>query len=632
MSREGSGEPFGVGVLLLALAAAPRPGAAQVPPGLRLERLATAPAGIGGLTADPRGGDDLYVVLLDGRVLVWNGTRLVAQPFLDIRSLVSTGGERGLFSLAFHPRFADNGFFFVNYTNRDGDTEIVRYRVSADPARADPGSARLLLRIGQPFANHNGGQLQFGPDRFLYVGMGDGGSGGDPLCNGQDDDTLLGKMLRLDVDATGSGPTGAYGIPASNPFRGPGGPFDEVWSEGWRNPWRFSFDRQTGDLYVADVGQSSREEVDFQPAASPGGENYGWNVMEGTLCSANPCANAPPCNDPRLTRPILEYGRNLGCAVTGGYVYRGSRLPELAGAYLFGDFCAGTVWAGRRSGQSWRMDTLPVAAGGLTTFGEDAAGDIYLGTTGGDLLALVGDEPAGPGAADRLGIHLPSRRRFALATDDGATAFTRFRFGPTGAVGLAGDWDGDGEDGVGAYTPASGQFQLRDAASAGAADLAFRFGQAGRGWLPVAGDWNGDGIDTVGVYDPRNGVFRLSDGRTGRGPVRRFDFAGAGGAWLPIAGDWDGDGRDGVGLYEPATGAFFLKNTNADGGADVTFDPGGHLGLPLAGDWDGDGQDGVGVYDPASGATDLFELSLPEPERHVDLPAGGRPLAGCWGG
>ena len=245
-------------------------------------------------------------------------------------------------------------FLFVNYTDRAGDTVVARYRADGDVVR--PRTARVVLRIDQPFANHNGGQLQFGPDRYLYVGMGDGGAGNDPHCNAQRGGTLLGKLLRIDVDQyRRRGPW--YGVPRDNPFAGGGAQPPEVWAIGLRNPWRFSFDRETGDLFIADVGQGAREEIDFQPAASAGGENYGWAREEGSLCldEVSACPDAvPPCGDPALQRPILEYGRDDGsCAVIGGYVYRGSAIPGLAGAYLFGDFCSGsTVGRGARPGEA----------------------------------------------------------------------------------------------------------------------------------------------------------------------------------------------------------------------------------------------------------------------------------------
>ncbi len=352
--------------------------------------LAPVAAGIGPITAIANAGDArLFLTVQTGRVLVFSDGQVQPAAFLDLASLVSCCGERGLLGIAFHPQYAANRFFFVDYTNTAGNTVIARYQASSVNAdRADPASGVILLTISQPFANHNGGQLQFGPDGYLYIGMGDGGSANDPFCNAQRDDTLLGKLLRIDVNQNiNTAPF--YGIPPSNPFAGPGTPFDEIWAKGLRNPWRFSFDRSTGDLYVADVGQGDREEIDWQSRASAGGENYGWKIMEGTLCGAggsSGCpAGVPPCNSPSFKFPLYEYAHvgSGSCTgtVIGGYVYRGSTYPQLAGVYLYGDYCFGWLFG---NGQMLSPN-LPR----LTTFGEDASGEVYLGTEDGGLYRIV---------------------------------------------------------------------------------------------------------------------------------------------------------------------------------------------------------------------------------------------------
>jgi glucose/arabinose dehydrogenase len=327
------------------------------------------------------GSGRLFFVLQGGRIVVHDGTRLLTAPFLDISALVASGGERGLLGLAFHPGYRTNGFFYVNYTNTAGDTVIARYTVSADPNVANPGSASLLLTIPQPFANHNGGQLEFGPDGYLYIATGDGGSGGDPGNRAQNLGDLLGKILRIDVD--GGAP---YIVPATNPFVGVPGARGEIWAYGLRNPWRFSFDRLTGDVFIADVGQSSREEVNFQPALSPGGENYGWRRMEGTTCF-NPASG---CNDGSLTLPIIEYDHVLGCSVTGGYRYRGTRYPLLHGTYFYGDFCAGRIWGAAQGADGrWTSQELLDSSLLISTFGQDEAGDIYVAHHGGDVYRIT---------------------------------------------------------------------------------------------------------------------------------------------------------------------------------------------------------------------------------------------------
>jgi hypothetical protein len=376
-----------------------RRAAAQVAPEIALQTVLT---GLDRPTAIAHAGDPrLFLTLQRGRVVVVDEGRLLPAPFLDIQSLVSCCGEQGLLGMAFHPRYGETGFFFVDYTNTSGNTVIARYRVSpSNPNAADPSSGAVLLTIPQPFSNHNGGQLAFGPDGDLYIGMGDGGSANDPMCNGQREDTLLGKILRIDVDVN-AGTTPFYGIPPDNPFAAPGGARDEIWAKGLRNPWRFSFDRLTGDLYVGDVGQGAREEVDFQPAGSAGGQNYGWKVMEGTQCGGGGTSGCPSgtatCGSPGLTLPIVEYPHSGGdCSITGGYVYRGTvNSLRLRGVYLYGDYCTGKIWGATRTVTgTWSTYLFSPRAAGLTTFGEDAAGEIYLATESGRLARVVDASPA----------------------------------------------------------------------------------------------------------------------------------------------------------------------------------------------------------------------------------------------
>jgi glucose/arabinose dehydrogenase len=336
---------------------------------LGFEPVATGLSSPLGLVHAGDGSRRLFIVEQTGRIKVFDGTAVLATPFLDVSTLVSCCGERGLLGLAFHPGYATNGVFFVHYTNTAGNTTLARYRVSSNPNVADATSAQILLNVTQPFANHKGGQLAFGPDRFLYMGLGDGGDAGDPGNRAQNLGTLLGKIVRIDVDS-GS----PYAIPATNPFRNTQGALPEIWAYGLRNPWRFSFDRQTGDLFIADVGQGAREEVNLQSASSPGGENYGWRRMEGTACF-NP---STACNDGRLELPVLEYDHSLGCSITGGYRYRGLRFPQYAGRFFYGDFCSGRIWAATQSGQTWSTAQLMDTTLSITSFGEDEAGELYV--------------------------------------------------------------------------------------------------------------------------------------------------------------------------------------------------------------------------------------------------------------
>ncbi|MGH7545040.1 MAG: PQQ-dependent sugar dehydrogenase [Gemmatimonadota bacterium] len=349
--------------------------------------LDTVASGLSGLVfvTSPPGDARLFSVQKSGVIRVIESGGLLPTPFLNLSGRVSTGGEQGLLSLAFAPDYATSGEFYVDYTDVDSITRVVRYRVSADPNVADASSADTVLTVVQPFANHNGGLVAFGPDGMLYVGLGDGGSGGDPEGNGQDTTTLLGSILRIDVDGETT-----YAVPPDNPLVDAPGARPEIWGYGLRNPWRFSFDRVSDDLYIADVGQGQWEEVNVEPAGS-GGRNYGWNLMEGMHCFG-----APTCNLAGMTLPVLEYSHGEGCSVTGGYVYRGSEIPELQGRYFYGDFCSGFVRSFRYVGgaatveQDWTSQLGTI--GSLSSFGEDASGELYITTLTGSVYRIV---PAG---------------------------------------------------------------------------------------------------------------------------------------------------------------------------------------------------------------------------------------------
>ena len=333
--------------------------------------------------AVPPGDARLFVVEQPGRIRIIQNGVLLPTPFLDIVAKVGSGGERGLLSVAFHPGYASNGHFYVNYTDPSGDTRIERYRVSAgDPNRADPASAKLILTVEQPYANHNGGLVLFGPDGMLYIGMGDGGSAGDPLGHGQNKGTLLGALLRIDVDRGDP-----YAIPPDNPYVGEPGARGEIWAIGLRNPWRFAFDPPTNRLYVADVGQNRYEEVNVVDPRTPG-LNYGWNIMEGAHCYPG-----GSCNTAGLVLPALEYTHDDGCSITGGVVYRGAAIPSLTGHYLYADYCAGWIRSFRYDGSS-AIDRRQLFAGGagrILSFGQDAAGEVYVLSSNGRVYRI---EPA----------------------------------------------------------------------------------------------------------------------------------------------------------------------------------------------------------------------------------------------
>ena len=376
------------------------PGATQTPavrqqtpfdPGafrLGLERVAEGFSQPVYVTHAGDGSGRLFVLERAGTIRIVANGSVLREPFLDIRSLIrSSGQEQGLLGLAFHPRYRENGRFFVYYTaTANGENTIAEYRVSGDSNRADANSGSVLLAIPDFAANHNGGMLAFGPDGYLYAGTGDGGGGGDPQRTAQDLDALLGKLLRLDVDRGRP-----YSIPPDNPFVSRNGARQEIWAYGLRNPWRFSFDRATNDVWIGDVGQNAWEEVNFQPAGSRGGENYGWSIMEGTHCFRP----RDGCDQDGLVLPVVEYSLGQGrCAVTGGYVYRGAAHTALTGAYYYGDYCTGQIWALHRDREStWQNVQMLDTDLRISSFGEDQAGEVYLtDLAGGGVYRLTADD------------------------------------------------------------------------------------------------------------------------------------------------------------------------------------------------------------------------------------------------
>ena len=340
------------------------------------------------VTAPPLDTTRVFIVEQTGRIKILTGGSIRSTPFLDLTAKVSCCGERGLLGLAFHPRYASTGRFFVDYTDTAGNTVVAEYRVSADPNVATT-TETVLLRITQPFSNHNGGHLAFGPDGYLYIASGDGGSGGDPQGNGQNLSTRLGKILRIDVDSASP-----YAIPPTNPFAGATPGDDAIWAYGVRNPWRNSFDRLTGDLYIADVGQNAYEEINYQPVSSSGGTNYGWNIVEGNGHCFSPSTG---CNQTGLTLPVHEYSHALGCSVTGGYVYRGCALPDLRGTYFYGDYCSAFVRtfqivggiATNHQDRTAALESSGVSIDSISSFGEDGRGELYITDLGGEVFKIV---------------------------------------------------------------------------------------------------------------------------------------------------------------------------------------------------------------------------------------------------
>lgn len=328
------------------------------------------------------GSHRLFMVEQGGQISILKNGETLAERFLDITVRVQSGGERGLLSLAFSPDYPSSGNFYVWYTQPGGATVLSRFKVSADPDIANPDSEEIILIVPQPEPNHNGGRLQFGPDGMLYLGLGDGGGSDDPQGNGQKGSTLLGKLIRIDVDPV----HGTYAVPADNPFLGNSSIRNEIWALGLRNPWKISFDPETGDLFIADVGQEALEEVNFQAAGSTGGENYGWSDMEGTEC------NVANCNPSRLTLPVTEYTHADGCSITGGEVYRGSAYPNLYGFYLFADYCTGRIWSLKNIDGNWLTTLLADTDFRIQTFGLAEDHSIYVTNRSGGVYLISDGE------------------------------------------------------------------------------------------------------------------------------------------------------------------------------------------------------------------------------------------------
>jgi len=568
------------------------------------------------LTAPPGDYQRAFIVEQAGTIRILASGEVLPVPFLDLTEKVLTGGERGLLGLAFHPDYAANGEFFVFYTRQpDGALTVERYAVSADPDAADFGSGTAVISIPHPtFGNHNGGMISFGPsDGYLYIGAGDGGGGGDPAGNAQNLGSLLGKILRIDVDWA------PYTIPPDNPFvDGNPATRDEIWAWGLRNPWRFSFDPVNGDLYIGDVGQNAWEEIDWAPGTSPGGENYGWRCYEGNhpynLDGCGPAA--------QYVFPVTEYPHPEGESVTGGYPYRGGRLPGLEGTYFYGDFVTSflrslEIVSGVPQNQRDRTEELDPAAGSgrhinsPSSFGLDGLGELYACDYDGEVFKIAWAEAAvergdydGDGSSDfavfRRGDNLwairnVSRIYFGAASDlpvpadyngDGtaeAAVFraanalwavrgtTRITFGSTWDFPLIADYTGDRRAEPTAFREATGLWSIHGLT---------RFFLGTLGDWALSGDYNGDGTGDAALFRPRDGSWAV------RG-LTRLSFGGSGD--IPLPGDYDGDGTFETGLYRRAEGMWAIRGVTRAW-------LGGPWDRPLPADYSGDGTDDIGLF------------------------------------
>ena len=377
--------------------------------GFTFEEVATGLSNPLWITSPP---DDsrLFVLEQTGTVRIIKDGSLLPAPFLDIGDRITNEGtEQGLLGLAFHPDYATNGVFYVYYTDTQGTVTVSRFNVTDDPNVADPASEVVQLTQAEPYPNHNGGAILFGPDGYLYLGLGDGGSAGDPQGNGQNLGTWLGKLLRIDPDPAAADGSQQYAVPTDNPFVNTPDALPEIWAYGLRNPWRVSFDTATGDLWIADVGQDEWEEVNHAPAGSPGGEDYGWSIREGAHCF-----KAEQCDTDGLTDPVVEYNHSEGVSVTGGYVYHGTAIPDLVGTYLYADYGTGLLWGLRPAGDGSYVASAPIDTGfNITSFGQGNDGEMYLALfdqqTGGSIVRLAprasppseAFQPRGPIASSR---------------------------------------------------------------------------------------------------------------------------------------------------------------------------------------------------------------------------------------